>query len=210
MSRVVLCARSYGMSKFISGVVGAKFSPSLLLAGGLMLTAAVNIAFGFGTSLAWFCVCWALNGTLQVRLMCAPFCDVLQFGLMIQCLACACNYIVAAFLPSLRLCLPTYSAAPCCIAPVAAPVAVQLTILAHACCAPLVCAGCGRPLLRAHPHNLVRIQGTLHGVARIQAEHRRMPTLMTILRSSLALHLPARSFLKCSAIFAVAHVFTAA
>jgi hypothetical protein len=55
------------MSKFISGVVGAKFSPTALLAGGLMLTAAVNIAFGFGASLAWFCFFWALNGTLQVR-----------------------------------------------------------------------------------------------------------------------------------------------
>jgi sugar phosphate permease len=56
----------YGLSKFISGVVGAKFSPTFLLAGGLMLTAAVNIAFGFGASLAWFCFFWALNGTLQV------------------------------------------------------------------------------------------------------------------------------------------------
>ncbi len=52
----------------MSGVLGARFSPSLLLAGGLMLTAAVNIAFGFGTSLAWFCFFWALNGTLQVGL----------------------------------------------------------------------------------------------------------------------------------------------
>ncbi|EFJ46805.1 hypothetical protein VOLCADRAFT_92625 [Volvox carteri f. nagariensis] len=56
---------AYGMSKFVSGVLGAKFSPSVLLAGGLMATAAVNIAFGFGTSLAWFCFFWALNGTLQ-------------------------------------------------------------------------------------------------------------------------------------------------
>ena len=55
-----------GMSKFISGVVGAKFSPTVLLAGGLMCTAAVNIAFGFGASLAWFCFFWGLNGTLQV------------------------------------------------------------------------------------------------------------------------------------------------
>jgi sugar phosphate permease len=58
---------AYGMSKFISGVLGARFSPSVLLAGGLMATALINIAFGFGTSLAWFCFFWALNGTLQVR-----------------------------------------------------------------------------------------------------------------------------------------------
>ncbi|GFR44243.1 hypothetical protein Agub_g5444 [Astrephomene gubernaculifera] len=56
---------AYGMSKFVSGVLGARFSPTVLLAGGLMATAAVNIAFGFGTSLAWFCFFWALNGTLQ-------------------------------------------------------------------------------------------------------------------------------------------------
>lgn len=56
---------AYGMSKFVSGVLGAKLSPSVLLAGGLMATAVINIAFGFGTSLAWFCFFWALNGTLQ-------------------------------------------------------------------------------------------------------------------------------------------------
>eukprot|EP00192_Tetraselmis_astigmatica_P003662 CAMPEP_0117659088 /NCGR_PEP_ID=MMETSP0804-20121206/6239_1 /TAXON_ID=1074897 /ORGANISM="Tetraselmis astigmatica, Strain CCMP880" /LENGTH=549 /DNA_ID=CAMNT_0005465709 /DNA_START=69 /DNA_END=1718 /DNA_ORIENTATION=- len=56
---------AYGMSKFVSGVLGAKFSPAKLLAFGLMATAAVNILFGFGTSMTWFCCCWALNGVLQ-------------------------------------------------------------------------------------------------------------------------------------------------
>lgn len=56
---------AYGMSKFISGVVGARFSATTLLAGGLMATAAINIAFGFGSTLTWFCFFWALNGTLQ-------------------------------------------------------------------------------------------------------------------------------------------------
>jgi sugar phosphate permease len=54
------------MSKFVSGVLGSRFSPAVLLAGGLMSTALINVAFGFGTSLAWFCFFWALNGTLQV------------------------------------------------------------------------------------------------------------------------------------------------
>lgn len=58
---------AYGMSKFVSGVLGARMSPSVLLAGGLMATAVINVAFGFGSSLAWFCFFWALNGTLQVR-----------------------------------------------------------------------------------------------------------------------------------------------
>eukprot|EP00798_Chlamydomonas_sp_ICE-L_P021673 gene21673-28690_t len=56
---------AYGMSKFISGVLGAKFSATYLLAGGLMATALINIAFGFGSSLAWFVFFWGLNGTLQ-------------------------------------------------------------------------------------------------------------------------------------------------
>ena len=60
------CVSSYGLSKFVSGVLGARMSPTLLLGGGLMATAAINIAFGFGTSLAWFCAFWALNGLLQV------------------------------------------------------------------------------------------------------------------------------------------------
>jgi OPA family sugar phosphate sensor protein UhpC-like MFS transporter len=53
------------VSKFGSGVLGARASPTLLLGGGLMATALVNIAFGAGASLSWFCACWALNGALQ-------------------------------------------------------------------------------------------------------------------------------------------------
>jgi MFS transporter, OPA family, sugar phosphate sensor protein UhpC len=56
---------AYGMSKFLSGVLGARTSPTILLAGGLMATALMNAAFGFGTSLAWFCFFWGLNGMLQ-------------------------------------------------------------------------------------------------------------------------------------------------
>lgn len=56
---------AYGMSKFISGVLGAKTSPRLLLAAGLMATATVNILFGFQASMLWFCILWAINGTLQ-------------------------------------------------------------------------------------------------------------------------------------------------
>ena len=46
----------YGMSKFASGVLGSRTSPRLLLAGGLMATAAMNVAFGFSTSMIWFSV----------------------------------------------------------------------------------------------------------------------------------------------------------
>jgi hypothetical protein len=48
-----------------------------------MATALINIAFGFGTSLAWFCFFWALNGTLQVRVcerVYADTCSALRGG----------------------------------------------------------------------------------------------------------------------------------
>ena len=61
-----LCvAAPAGFSKFLSGVAGAKASPRVVLAGGLMATAAVNLAFGFGASYAWFLACWGANGLLQ-------------------------------------------------------------------------------------------------------------------------------------------------
>ena len=55
-----------GASKFLSGVLGARTSPRLLLSAGLIATAIVNIMFGFSSSLLLFCVLWAMNGTLQV------------------------------------------------------------------------------------------------------------------------------------------------
>jgi MFS transporter, OPA family, sugar phosphate sensor protein UhpC len=56
---------AYGTSKFISGVLGSRTSPRLLLGLGLMATALCNVAFGFGASIVWFSVFWAINGTLQ-------------------------------------------------------------------------------------------------------------------------------------------------
>lgn len=56
---------AYGTSKFISGVLGSRTSPRALLAGGLAVTAALNIGFGLSSLLPIFCVLWALNGMLQ-------------------------------------------------------------------------------------------------------------------------------------------------
>ncbi|KAK9824039.1 hypothetical protein WJX72_007208 [[Myrmecia] bisecta] len=56
---------AYGMSKFVSGVLGSRTSPRVLLAGGLIATALVNIAFGTGSAYIWFCTFWAANGILQ-------------------------------------------------------------------------------------------------------------------------------------------------
>ena len=57
---------AYGFSKFLSGVLGARSSPRIMLASGLMATAIINVMFGFGKSMTWFCFFWALNGILQV------------------------------------------------------------------------------------------------------------------------------------------------
>ena len=43
-----------------------------------MATALVNIAFGFGHAYLWFCVCWGLNGALQVCSI--PFAFLLSTG----------------------------------------------------------------------------------------------------------------------------------
>eukprot|EP00198_Chlamydomonas_reinhardtii_P001258 XP_001690593.1 hexose-phosphate transporter [Chlamydomonas reinhardtii] len=56
---------AYGLSKFVSGIVGDRYSPSLLLGGGLIATAACNLAFGAAGSLHVFAAMWALNGLMQ-------------------------------------------------------------------------------------------------------------------------------------------------
>lgn len=58
---------AYGFSKFVSGVLGARTSPTIMLAGGLMATAVVNLLFGAGNTLPWFLTFWAINGILQAH-----------------------------------------------------------------------------------------------------------------------------------------------
>ena len=60
-------AASAGLSKFLGGMLGAAFSPRLMLAVGLMATSVINITFGFTTGVAWWTMLWAMNGGLQVR-----------------------------------------------------------------------------------------------------------------------------------------------
>eukprot|EP00245_Coleochaete_scutata_P005699 TRINITY_DN19450_c0_g1_i1.p1 TRINITY_DN19450_c0_g1~~TRINITY_DN19450_c0_g1_i1.p1 ORF type:complete len:546 (-),score=94.08 TRINITY_DN19450_c0_g1_i1:402-2039(-) len=56
---------AYGFSKGLSGVLGGKTRPTLLLAGGLAVTALINLSFGTGNVYMWFLVCCAANGLLQ-------------------------------------------------------------------------------------------------------------------------------------------------
>lgn len=48
-------------------MLGAAFSPRLMLAVGLMATSVINISFGFTTGVFWWTMLWGLNGALQVR-----------------------------------------------------------------------------------------------------------------------------------------------
>jgi hypothetical protein len=51
-------------------MLGAAFSPRLMLALGLMATSVINVTFGFTTGVAWWTALWALNGGLQVWQAC--------------------------------------------------------------------------------------------------------------------------------------------
>ena len=55
----------YAFSKFLSGVIGDRANPRWLMAGGLLLSALVNVAFGFAAGLGSFVALWALNNLFQ-------------------------------------------------------------------------------------------------------------------------------------------------
>ena len=53
---------TYGVSKFLSGILSDKLSPRLFMASGLAITGVCNVLFGMSSSLTWFGIFWALNG----------------------------------------------------------------------------------------------------------------------------------------------------
>ena len=77
--------------RFAGGVLGAKISARLMLGGGLLITALINITFGFAHSVTAFTALWFLNGSLQVHEdLGRARCCVFEFfsGLIIRCLQC--------------------------------------------------------------------------------------------------------------------------
>lgn len=56
---------TYGMSKFISGVLSDKSNPRFIMSLGLMLTGIFNIFFGFSNTFFLFALFWGLNGWFQ-------------------------------------------------------------------------------------------------------------------------------------------------
>jgi len=56
---------TYGVSKFISGIMSEYVNPRYFMAIGLIITGVLNICFGFSSSLLMFVILCALNGWFQ-------------------------------------------------------------------------------------------------------------------------------------------------
>ena len=56
---------TYGVSKFISGIIGDKSNPRYFMGFGLIMTGILNICFGFSSTLWYFILFWGLNGWFQ-------------------------------------------------------------------------------------------------------------------------------------------------
>ena len=58
-------ALTYGISKFLSGILGDRTNPRYFMAIGLVLTGFFNIFFGMSSSIVYFALFWGLNGWFQ-------------------------------------------------------------------------------------------------------------------------------------------------
>ncbi|MDB6081847.1 MAG: glpT [Chlamydiia bacterium] len=56
---------TYGLSKFISGIIGDRSNARYFMALGLFITGVCNVLFGLSSSLTLFVVFWGLNGWFQ-------------------------------------------------------------------------------------------------------------------------------------------------
>lgn len=56
---------TYGMSKFLSGMLSDRSNPRYFMATGLILTGVFNICFGMTSSVVFFAIFWGLNGIFQ-------------------------------------------------------------------------------------------------------------------------------------------------
>jgi MFS transporter, OPA family, glycerol-3-phosphate transporter len=66
MSVVLLSLKiTYGIGQFLNGQLAERLSPRVMLAIGMIGSAALNVAFGFGTALYFFLFVWAMNGYCQ-------------------------------------------------------------------------------------------------------------------------------------------------
>ncbi len=56
---------TYGLSKFVSGILSDKSNPRFFMAAGLVITGVLNIFFGMSSTVLWFAIFWGLNGWFQ-------------------------------------------------------------------------------------------------------------------------------------------------
>ena len=56
---------TYGLSKFLSGMVSDRSNPRFFMGIGLILTGLFNICFGMSSSIVFFAIFWGLNGWFQ-------------------------------------------------------------------------------------------------------------------------------------------------
>ena len=56
---------TYGLSKFLSGILADRSNPRYFMAIGLILTGVLNICFGMSSSVIFFALFWGLNGLFQ-------------------------------------------------------------------------------------------------------------------------------------------------
>lgn len=56
---------TYGISKFVSGIIGDKSNPRYFMSFGLILTGIFNIGFGFSTAWILLAIFWGLNAWFQ-------------------------------------------------------------------------------------------------------------------------------------------------
>jgi OPA family sugar phosphate sensor protein UhpC-like MFS transporter len=62
---LTILALTYGVSKFLSGIVSDKSNPRYFMSLGLILTGVFNILFGFSSSFMFFAIFWGFNGLFQ-------------------------------------------------------------------------------------------------------------------------------------------------
>jgi OPA family sugar phosphate sensor protein UhpC-like MFS transporter len=60
-----ILAVTYGISKFVSGIIADRSNPRYFMAFGLIASGIVNILFGLSSSLYFFFLFWAFNGWFQ-------------------------------------------------------------------------------------------------------------------------------------------------
>lgn len=60
-----IMALTYGLSKFLSGILADKSNPRVFMSIGLILTGVFNILFGCSSSILWFAIFWGCTGWFQ-------------------------------------------------------------------------------------------------------------------------------------------------